>query len=308
MTRDRPYLHVCRLSHCHRTFKVPFVDGNLDHLPERRLAVTRYLRIFPHQWGNSCTPTQRQLKCDETLVFQAPLAVCWRASFLQPCNPEHHLRSALVVAIALTLAVGPNASLLCRIVCNPQAAAASGCHHQAPTTSSSMAAADGCAYVSLSSAAFLREDIRGDGSSSGEDAVPVLRYQAPDSLTIACCARISGFRREPRSAGQVPRVAEHARSAPARGTRTAKRSRAAQQPLHGSRAAVHGGSQAAHVHGAGHHWQSESEFDVWPELPLQAPRGAQHGVVDCGARARNTPPETRGWCLSDSANCGHAFR
>ena len=60
---------------------------------------------------------------------------------LQPCNPEHHLRSALVVAIALTLAVGPNASLLCRIVCNPQAAAASGCHHQAPTTSSSMAAA-----------------------------------------------------------------------------------------------------------------------------------------------------------------------
>jgi len=123
------------------------------------------------------------LKCQETPVFH-PLAACSGASFLQSYGTEHHLIRATVLSIVLALAVGPNASLLCRTLCDPKAAAMDGCHQEAAATSSSIAADDGCADVS-DSAALLREDVRGDGSRDGDLAVPLLRHHFQRSATDA---------------------------------------------------------------------------------------------------------------------------
>jgi hypothetical protein len=81
------------------------------------------------------------------------------------------------LSIALTVAAGPSATLLCRTWCDPQAAA-TRCHEDA-FTSPSVVADDGCDKLVLSSAAFVREDVRrrGVSSSGGEHAIPVPRYQ-----------------------------------------------------------------------------------------------------------------------------------
>lgn len=92
---------------------------------------------------------------------------------------------ASVLSIVLTLAAGPNAALLCRTWCDPQAAAASGCHQEAPATSPSMAGDDTCDNV-LSAAAFLREDVRGGVASQDADqAVLVPRYHLAYSAIAA---------------------------------------------------------------------------------------------------------------------------
>lgn len=81
------------------------------------------------------------------------------------------------LSIVLTLAVGPNATLLCRTWCDHKAAAVSGCHHETPGTSPSVAGDDTCKNV-LSAAAFLREDVRGGAPShSAAQADLVPRYQ-----------------------------------------------------------------------------------------------------------------------------------
>ena len=67
---------------------------------------------------------------------------------------------AAVLSIVLTLAVGPNASLLCGTWCDPQAVAARGCHDEDPVTPPSVAGDGSCDHVVLSVAAFLREDVR----------------------------------------------------------------------------------------------------------------------------------------------------
>jgi hypothetical protein len=51
---------------------------------------------------------------------------------------------ALVLSIALTVAAGPSAAMLCRTWCNPQAFGADGCNHAASTASTSVAADDTC--------------------------------------------------------------------------------------------------------------------------------------------------------------------
>ena len=82
-----------------------------------------------------------------------------------------------VVSIVLALAVGPNVSLLCRTWCDPQAAAASGCHHQYSATSPRVTADDRCPNVVLN-AAFLKEDIRQVvPASDTQQAVVIPGYQ-----------------------------------------------------------------------------------------------------------------------------------
>ena len=91
---------------------------------------------------------------------------------------------AVVLSIVLTLAVGLNASLLCRAGCDPQAAVASGCHHDDSTTSPSLAGDNSCDNVVLGAAAFLREDVRrGVASQDADHAVLVPRYQLAHSTT-----------------------------------------------------------------------------------------------------------------------------
>lgn len=104
---------------------------------------------------------------------------------------DHPMFGAAVLFIALTLAVGPNAALLCSAWCHPQSAAATGCHHEDPGTTPSIAADESCDDGVLS-AAFLREELRRNVSAQGVvHATLVPRYQLAHSTTDP------GYRHEP---------------------------------------------------------------------------------------------------------------
>ena len=63
--------------------------------------------------------------------------------------------------IALTLTVAPDASLLCKLWCDSQMAAAGGCHHSTSTASTTVATpSEACDNLALSALPFLREDVR----------------------------------------------------------------------------------------------------------------------------------------------------
>ena len=92
---------------------------------------------------------------------------------------------AFVLSIVLTLAVAPNAALLCRAWCHPQVAAASACHHENPSTTSSVVAdanRDECDRVAVGTAQFLREDVERSVAAAGVDhAIMVPRHQLAHS-------------------------------------------------------------------------------------------------------------------------------
>ncbi len=88
-----------------------------------------------------------------------------------------------VLSIVVILAAGADPALLCRTRCDPQDAAASGCHHQglALATASTIAGDDSCEAVVLGAAAALREEGQRGGSARGADhAVVVPRYHLAD--------------------------------------------------------------------------------------------------------------------------------
>ena len=108
------------------------------------------------------------------------------ASLLLPHGSEHYLFRAAVLSIVLTLAIGPNAELLCKAWCHPQANAANECRHEEPANSASVAGDNGCDHVGLNVGAFLREEIPPGGHSSGvAHAVVVPRYQLARLTTDA---------------------------------------------------------------------------------------------------------------------------
>ena len=89
----------------------------------------------------------------------------------------------------LTLAVGPNAALLCKASCHPQATAAHACHDEKPSVASSVMGArpcDDCKSASLSAMQFLREDVQRSVSALDADhAILVPRYQLAPSTSAA---------------------------------------------------------------------------------------------------------------------------
>ena len=105
---------------------------------------------------------------------------------LAPYGREHHVSRAAVLSIVLTLAVGPNATVLCRTWCDRQSAAATGCHHEAATTSPNVASDDNCDDMGLSAAAFLREEVRRPVfAPDAAHAVLVPRYRLAQSTIDA---------------------------------------------------------------------------------------------------------------------------
>lgn len=78
----------------------------------------------------------------------------------------------------LTVAAGPSAGLLCASWCNPQTAAAIGCHHKDSGSTVALAAIDECDDAILSIGAFLPEDAqRCVSAPNGNHGVPVPRHQ-----------------------------------------------------------------------------------------------------------------------------------
>lgn len=71
---------------------------------------------------------------------------------------EHHVFRAALFSIVLTLAVGQNASLLCKVWCPDTTSA--GCPHQDSTTSPIVSAHDNCRIDVGGTVAFVREDAR----------------------------------------------------------------------------------------------------------------------------------------------------
>jgi hypothetical protein len=82
---------------------------------------------------------------------------------------------AALFSIVLTLAVGQNASLLCKVWCPDTTSA--GCPHQDSTTSPGVSAHDNCRSDVGVAVAFVREDARRTAAApDAQNAVSVPRF------------------------------------------------------------------------------------------------------------------------------------
>ena len=83
---------------------------------------------------------------------------------------------AALVSVVLTLAIGPNAGLLCTVWCLD--ATSTGCPHQDSTTSPSVRADDTCNEVAVGAVAFVREDGRRIAPApDSQNALVVIRFR-----------------------------------------------------------------------------------------------------------------------------------
>jgi hypothetical protein len=82
---------------------------------------------------------------------------------------------AALFSIVLTLAVGQNASLLCKVWCHD--ATSARCPHQDSTTSPSVSAHDNCRSDVGGAVAFVREDARRTAAApDAQNALAVPRF------------------------------------------------------------------------------------------------------------------------------------
>ena len=94
---------------------------------------------------------------------------------LAPSSTEHHVFRAVLALIVLTLAVGQDAMLLCVAGCDPQSAAASGCHHEDAIDSPGVAGGRTC------------DDVPGVGAFVREEATrTVVAPHAQPAITVRC--------------------------------------------------------------------------------------------------------------------------
>jgi hypothetical protein len=83
---------------------------------------------------------------------------------------------AVLVSVALTLAIGPNAGLLCTVWCHDDTSM--GCPHRESTMSPSVRADDTCTNVAVEAVAFVREDGRRTAPAyDTRNALVVLRFR-----------------------------------------------------------------------------------------------------------------------------------
>jgi hypothetical protein len=85
---------------------------------------------------------------------------------------------AAVLSIVLTLAIGPNATLLCSLWCHPEEAKTLACQHQDATTSMRVTGGDSCRTAPTNTTAFVREEAkRGSPTPIAQQAVAKPRFQ-----------------------------------------------------------------------------------------------------------------------------------
>ena len=107
---------------------------------------------------------------------------------IAPRSGEYHVFRAALFSIVLTLAVGQDANLLCKVWCHD--ATSAGCPHQDSTTSPdstaspSVSADDNCGSAFVGAVAFVREDARRTAAApDAQNAVVVPRFRLAPSPT-----------------------------------------------------------------------------------------------------------------------------
>ena len=92
---------------------------------------------------------------------------------------------AALVSIVLVLTLGQNATLLCRVWCQPQERANSTCEHQPEKTSPSVTGNESCIPIE-GTTPFVREDgRRGSSASDEQPSVVTARFHLPLPLSVA---------------------------------------------------------------------------------------------------------------------------
>jgi hypothetical protein len=118
------------------------------------------------------------------LLVSKRLAWFGLASFLLPYRSEHPVLRVTLISIVLTLAVGPNATLLCRTWCDRPAAALGACHRD-QATAPIISGDDSCDTVVISATLLREGERRGVPSPDGDHAIPVFRSDVARSATDA---------------------------------------------------------------------------------------------------------------------------
>jgi hypothetical protein len=84
---------------------------------------------------------------------------------------------AIVLSIVLLFVAGRTVPLLCNVWCEPQAAAASGCHHEDNGGSTSVASDDSCEDSIQGNAVILRESLTRASTDGLGNVIAVAHYQ-----------------------------------------------------------------------------------------------------------------------------------
>ena len=106
---------------------------------------------------------------------------------------EHHVFRAVLYSIVLTLTVGQDAGLLCKVWCSNTTSAE--CPHQDSTTSPSVGAEDSCRHAVVGAVACIREDARRTTAPDAQNAPVIARFRLAPSPTDLGFGPESGRRR-----------------------------------------------------------------------------------------------------------------
>ena len=139
--------------------------------PRRR---TTPCGIFGTDQRNSAHPSARRRRVAENVSIFRRSPPFLAGAGLALRSGEYHVFRAALFWIVLTLAVGQNASLLCKVWCHD--ATSAGCPHQDSTTSPSVSADDNCGSAFVGAVAFVREDARRTAAAPDAQNALVVPY------------------------------------------------------------------------------------------------------------------------------------
>jgi hypothetical protein len=102
---------------------------------------------------------------------------------LAPRPVERKVFRAAVLSIVLTLAIGPNPTLLCSVCCHSAEAIPAECQHQGATPSPRVTGEDGCRIAPADTALAREEGRRGFATAGAADAVAMPQFHVARPLT-----------------------------------------------------------------------------------------------------------------------------
>lgn len=121
----------------------------------------------------------------ETAGISAVFSRTSLARVLRSSLASSDMFRAALVSIVLALTLGQNATLLCRVWCQPQERANSTCEHQPQKTSPSVTGNESCIPIE-GTTPFVREDgRRGSSASDAQPSVVIAPFHLPLLPSVA---------------------------------------------------------------------------------------------------------------------------